>query len=46
VTDDWNFEGMVEDARLGLAVAASVANAEDMPRWTPGDEFADIRDGR
>lgn len=41
--EDWNFEGMVEDARLGFWVAASVAAAEAMPAWVPGDEFADRR---
>jgi Zn-dependent M28 family amino/carboxypeptidase len=36
---DWNFEGMVEDARFGFLAALKVANADNLPTWTPGDEF-------
>jgi Zn-dependent M28 family amino/carboxypeptidase len=42
--DDWNFEGMVDDTRLGFWVAAAVATAPRMPQWAPGDEFADRRE--
>ena len=42
--DDWRFDGMVEDTQLGFWVAAAVARAEQMPQWTPGDEFAVIRE--
>ncbi len=41
--DDWNFEGMVEDARLGFLTGASVADADAMPHWRPGDEFEAVR---
>ena len=40
---DWNFDGMIEDARLGLAVGVRVANADQMPAWTAGDEFEAAR---
>jgi Zn-dependent M28 family amino/carboxypeptidase len=43
VTDDWSFEGMLEDAQLAFWVAASVATADEMPTWMPGDEFAHLR---
>ncbi|HZJ66230.1 MAG TPA: M28 family peptidase [Kofleriaceae bacterium] len=43
IRPDWNFEGMIEDARLGFAVGVRVANADDMPGWTPGDEFEAAR---
>ncbi|MET0342024.1 MAG: M28 family peptidase [Polyangiales bacterium] len=39
----WNLDGMVEDARLGFYVGVNVANADDMPTWTPGDEFEAAR---
>jgi Zn-dependent M28 family amino/carboxypeptidase len=37
---DWNFDGMVEDAQLGFWTGYVVANQDDKPAWTPGDEFA------
>ena len=37
--DSWAFEGMVDDAALGFWVGLMIANAEEMPSWTPGDEF-------
>jgi Zn-dependent M28 family amino/carboxypeptidase len=54
LTDDWNLEGMVEDARLGFHSGWLVAQADAMPEWNPGDEFeaarkaaiADARSGR
>ena len=41
--DDWNFDGMVEDARLGYSIGLAVANDEQMPAWNPGDEFEAAR---
>ncbi len=43
LTGDWNFEGMVEDARFGFWLGLTVANAADMPSWVPGDEFEATR---
>jgi len=43
VAPDWNLEGMVEDARLAFAVGLAVADAEEPPRWRPGDEFEKVR---
>lgn len=43
LTDDWNFEGMVDDARFGFWLGLIVADAEDMPSWNPGDEFEATR---
>ena len=34
---------MIDDARLGFAVGVRVANADEMPGWTPGDEFEAAR---
>ncbi len=41
--DGWNLDGAVEDARLGFWVGLSVANADAMPTWVPGDEFEAAR---
>ncbi|MEM7480863.1 MAG: M28 family peptidase [Acidobacteriota bacterium] len=41
--DDWNFEGMIEDARLGFRAAVEIAEANRMPTWNPGDEFEAAR---
>jgi hypothetical protein len=41
--DSWNYDGLVEDALLGFRLALSVANADEMPSWYPGDEFEDER---
>ena len=43
LTDDWSFEGMLDDARLAFWVTASIAMRDPMPAWTPGDEFAHLR---
>ena len=43
IADSWNYEGMIEDARLGFYAALSIANEEAMPAWTPGDEFEAAR---
>jgi Zn-dependent M28 family amino/carboxypeptidase len=40
---DWNFEGMVDDARFGFLAALAIANADRAPTWTPGDEFEAAR---
>ncbi len=39
----WNFDGMIEDALLGLRTGLAIANADDVPSWTPGDEFEAAR---
>jgi len=44
VTDEWNFEGVVQDAVLNLLVSWRVANNAAMPQWNPGDEFAGLRE--
>lgn len=43
LTGEWAFDGMVEDARLALLVGLAVAQADAMPTWNEGDEFADER---
>lgn len=39
----WNFDGMIEDARLGFWTGLAIANADEMPSWNPGDEFEAAR---
>ena len=41
--DSWNFDGMIEDALLGYWTGLAIANADEMPRWNPGDEFEAAR---
>ena len=43
LTDDWDFTGMIQDARLGFFAGLLVADADEMPAWNPGDEFAAAR---
>ncbi|MDH3744367.1 MAG: M28 family peptidase [Acidobacteriota bacterium] len=43
LTDDWNFEGMIEDAVLGLRCGYFLAEQDAPPTWTPGDEFEAAR---
>ena len=43
LTPDWNFAGMIDDARVGFLVGWIIANADAMPAWKPGDEFEAAR---
>jgi Zn-dependent M28 family amino/carboxypeptidase len=43
VEPGWNYEGLEDDARLGFELLWTVANADEMPSWYPGDEFEDER---
>jgi len=39
----WNLHGAAADARLILECLLRVANADEPPTWTPGDEFEKLR---
>jgi Zn-dependent M28 family amino/carboxypeptidase len=39
----WNFDGMIEDARLDFLAGWLVSQADRMPAWNPGDEFEAAR---
>ena len=39
----WNLHGAVEDSRLILECLLKTANADEAPKWTPGDEFEKLR---
>lgn len=43
ITPEWAFEGMIEDAQIGLWTAYQVAQRDALPGWTPGDEFEAAR---
>ncbi len=43
VTDEWNWDGMVDDARLALYCGVIVGNAPTIPTWNPGNEFEATR---
>jgi len=41
--DSWNFDGVIEDAQLAMLSTWLIAQADTMPSWKPGDEFAAAR---
>jgi Zn-dependent M28 family amino/carboxypeptidase len=43
LTDEWVFDGMIEDAMIGFGAGWLVAQADAMPTWNPGDEFEAAR---
>ncbi|MGH9457107.1 MAG: M28 family metallopeptidase [Thermoanaerobaculia bacterium] len=43
LTDEWSFEGMVQDARLAFNAGLAIATMDAMPAWNPGDEFEAAR---
>jgi Zn-dependent M28 family amino/carboxypeptidase len=38
--DDWDFASLEYAARFGFLVGLNIANAPQLPRWNPGDEFS------
>ena len=43
VRDDWDLDGLAEDARLGFLLSLAVAEDRSLPAWRAGDEFEDER---
>jgi Zn-dependent M28 family amino/carboxypeptidase len=43
LTPDWNFDGMVQDARFGFHAGLLVANDDPLPKWNAGNEFEAAR---
>ncbi len=41
--DEYDLSGMLEDTQLIFYVGRELANAGEMPRWRPGDEFEAAR---
>ncbi|MCI0336697.1 MAG: M28 family metallopeptidase [Acidobacteria bacterium] len=40
---NWNFSGMVQQARLAFWIGVRVANTNESPQWNNGDEFERAR---
>lgn len=40
---NWDFGGMIQQARLAFLIGLRVANANDTPQWNKGDEFERAR---
>ncbi len=45
-SEDWNMEGMLEDAQLFYNVGNRLANSQDWPNWYEGNEFRALRDAQ
>jgi len=43
LTDEWQFDGMMEDATIGFEAGWLIAQADEMPGWNKGDEFEAAR---
>jgi len=43
LTDEWNFEGIIEDTVLAFEAGLSIAQTDELPSWVPGDEFEAAR---
>ena len=40
---EWDLAGMIEEIEIALAIGRKVADAAELPRYNPGDEFAKAR---
>jgi Zn-dependent M28 family amino/carboxypeptidase len=43
LTDQWVFDGMIEDTLIGFEAGWLIAQADSMPTWNKGDEFEATR---
>ena len=43
LTDEWNFEGIVEDTVLAFEAGLSISQTDELPAWRAGDEFEAAR---
>jgi Zn-dependent M28 family amino/carboxypeptidase len=43
LTDDWSFDGMVQDALFGFYAGLIVADDAELPAWNAGNEFEAAR---
>jgi Zn-dependent M28 family amino/carboxypeptidase len=39
-SDSWDFRGMIQEAEIAMAIGRRIADAEQMPKFNPNDEFA------
>jgi Zn-dependent M28 family amino/carboxypeptidase len=42
-SDSWNFAGMIQEAEVALAIGRHIADAPELPRFNPNDEFAKVK---
>src|SRR5689334_18489713 len=40
MSDSWNYQGMIQEAEIALAIGRKIADAPTKPQFNPGDEFA------
>lgn len=40
MSDSWNYNGMIQEAEIALAIGTRIANAPAKPEFNPGDEFS------
>jgi len=38
--DSWDFRGMLQETEIAMAIGRRIADAEQMPKFNPNDEFA------
>jgi Zn-dependent M28 family amino/carboxypeptidase len=38
--ESWNFQGLLQEAEIALAIGTRIADMGTMPKFNPGDEFA------
>jgi Zn-dependent M28 family amino/carboxypeptidase len=43
ITDDWKFDGIIQDAMIGFQAGWLIAQADELPTWNKGDEFEAAR---
>ena len=43
LTDDWSFDGMIQDTQLAFLVGLYLAEQDEPPTWNAGDEFEAAR---
>ncbi len=43
LTEEWTFDGMIDDAVLGFKAGLWLAEQDEMPSWTPDGEFEAAR---
>jgi Zn-dependent M28 family amino/carboxypeptidase len=41
--ENWNLEGIAEDARLAFMIGYELATGDSFPKWKSGSEFASLR---
>ncbi len=42
-SESWNMNGMIQESEVTLAIGIMIGNAPTMPRYNPGDEFANVK---